>query len=85
MVKKEAKPALAKELKKLESEIVGKKSEKEIKSPKFETEQKIDFSLIEKKWQASWEKEKVFQVSDDSKSKKQKCYVLEMFPYPSAA
>ncbi len=45
-------------------------------------EQKIDFAKIEKKWQDKWEKEKIFEVSE--KSKKQKYYVLEMFPYPSA-
>jgi len=47
------------------------------------SDEKIDFSSIEKKWQASWEKEKAFEIQDSSKKKK--CYVLEMFPYPSAA
>jgi len=45
-------------------------------------EQKIDFAKIENKWQARWEKEKVFEVKEDQKKKK--FYVLEMFPYPSA-
>ncbi len=36
---------------------------------------------IEKKWQDHWEKEKIFQVGEDSP--KEKYYVLEMFPYPS--
>jgi leucyl-tRNA synthetase len=35
----------------------------------------------EAKWQAAWEKARVFEA--DNKSKKPKAYVLEMFPYPS--
>lgn len=42
----------------------------------------INFAKIEKKWQSRWEKDKAFEVSD--KSKKEKFYCLEMFPYPSA-
>jgi leucyl-tRNA synthetase len=34
---------------------------------------------IEKKWQAAWEKEKIYQASDSGKKK----YVLIEFPYPS--
>ena len=41
----------------------------------------IDFAKIEKKWQNRWTKGKVFEV--DEKFKKEKFYVLEMFPYPS--
>jgi leucyl-tRNA synthetase len=41
------------------------------------------FRDIEKKWQARWKAEKVYQVSNDSR--KPKCYVLDMFPYPSGA
>lgn len=36
---------------------------------------------LEKKWQAHWEKEGLFKVTDDPK--KEKYYLLEMFPYPS--
>ena len=36
---------------------------------------------IEKKWQKTWEKAKVFQTKTDTS--KPKYYVLEMFPYPS--
>ncbi len=36
---------------------------------------------IEKKWQKKWEQEKIFKVKVDPK--KQKYYVLEMYPYPS--
>lgn len=39
------------------------------------------FREIEKKWQKRWKEEKIYQVSNDSD--KPKCYVLDMFPYPS--
>ncbi len=38
---------------------------------------------IEKKWQERWEKEKPFAAVEDAK--KEKRYVLDMFPYPSGA
>ncbi|MFA6094653.1 MAG: class I tRNA ligase family protein [Candidatus Paceibacterota bacterium] len=38
---------------------------------------------IEKKWQKEWAKKKLFKTEE--KSKKPKCYVLDMFPYPSGA
>ena len=41
------------------------------------------FSSIEKKWQEAWKSKKAYQVSNDST--KPKCYVLDMFPYPSGA
>jgi len=44
--------------------------------------EEINFQAIEKKWQERWEKAETFKVKEDSKKKK--CYVLEMFPYPSA-
>lgn len=34
---------------------------------------------LEKKWQAVWDKKKVYKT----KNKGKKCYVLDMFPYPS--
>ena len=44
-----------------------------------------DFQKIEKKWQDLWEKEKIFEVKEDlSKNRKEKYYVLEMYPYPSS-
>ena len=43
----------------------------------------MDFSKIEKKWQAAWEKAKIFESGE--KSKKKKFYCLEMFPYPSGS
>jgi leucyl-tRNA synthetase len=42
-----------------------------------------DHKKIEKKWQDSWTKKKVYKT--ENKSKKQKFYVLDMFPYPSGA
>jgi len=44
---------------------------------------KPDFNKIAKKWQAKWEKAKIFRVKEDPK--KNKFYVLEMYPYPSAS
>ncbi len=44
------------------------------------------FSDIEKKWQAYWEKNKTFRAIEDPKVPREKRkYVLDMFPYPSAA
>lgn len=40
-----------------------------------------DHSKIEKKQQKLWAKNKLFVTKEDSK--KEKCYVLDMFPYPS--
>lgn len=42
----------------------------------------INFSSIDKKWQKEWEKANVFEAREDTK--KQKYYVLAMYPYPSA-
>jgi leucyl-tRNA synthetase len=41
------------------------------------------FSEIEKKWQQYWNDNKVYKV--ENISAKPKCYVLDMFPYPSGA
>ena len=42
-----------------------------------------DFRQIEKKWQALWKQHHVYKVKEDFA--KPKCYVLDMFPYPSGA
>jgi len=42
---------------------------------------KYDFGKIEKKWQDIWDREKSFEVREDSE--KPKYYTLEMYPYPS--
>jgi leucyl-tRNA synthetase len=42
-----------------------------------------DFREIEKKWQEYWTSANAYQVSNQSE--KPKCYVLDMFPYPSGA
>ncbi|HEX3080002.1 MAG TPA: class I tRNA ligase family protein, partial [Puia sp.] len=39
------------------------------------------FNAIEKKWQEKWKADRIYQVSNASN--KPKCYVLDMFPYPS--
>jgi leucyl-tRNA synthetase len=43
-----------------------------------------NFSEIEKKWQRYWEENKTFKTPEDL-SNPNKCYVLDMFPYPSGA
>ena len=43
-----------------------------------------NFNAIEKKWQRFWEERKAFKANDCDDSKP-KYYVLDMFPYPSAA
>ncbi len=43
-----------------------------------------NFSSIEKKWQQYWEKNKTFRTPEDLTNPK-KCYILDMFPYPSGA
>lgn len=47
---------------------------------------KYPFSEIEPKWQKFWNEHKTFKVTEDEKFPKEKrMYVLDMFPYPSAA
>jgi leucyl-tRNA synthetase len=40
-----------------------------------------DFREIERKWRENWTKTNAYEVSNNST--KPKCYVLDMFPYPS--
>jgi leucyl-tRNA synthetase len=42
-----------------------------------------NFREIEKKWQQQWKELAIYEVSNSSE--KPKCYVLDMFPYPSGA
>jgi len=43
-----------------------------------------NFRAIEKKWQQYWEKNQTFKTPEDL-TNPLKCYVLDMFPYPSGA
>ncbi|MDR2739004.1 MAG: leucine--tRNA ligase [Treponema sp.] len=46
---------------------------------------KYPFETIEPKWQQYWAEHKTFKaVEDPSFPKEKRCYVLDMFPYPSA-
>ncbi len=42
-----------------------------------------DFREIEKRWRDTWNKNNAYKVSNDTD--KPKCYVLDMFPYPSGS
>lgn len=42
----------------------------------------VDFKKIEEKWQKRWEEGKIFKVKEN---KKNKYFLMEMFPYPSAS
>ncbi|MFP4510377.1 MAG: leucine--tRNA ligase [Spirochaetaceae bacterium] len=47
---------------------------------------KYPFKSIEQKWQNFWENNKTFRVTEDASVPREKrAYVLDMFPYPSAA
>ena len=43
-----------------------------------------NFHEIEKKWQKYWEDNNTFKTPEDLTNPK-KCYILDMFPYPSGA
>ena len=58
---------------------MGKENNNEVKES---SENSYDFKAIEKKWQKRWEEEEVFKVEKDKRDKE---YVLEMFPYPSGS
>jgi leucyl-tRNA synthetase len=48
---------------------------------KIQKQLQYDHLKIEKKWQKVWDKKKVYKTTE--KGNKPKCYVLDMFPYPS--
>ena len=52
----------------------------------YQVKSKMDYNFheIEKKWQKYWEDNKTFKTSEDL-TNPQKCYILDMFPYPSGA
>ncbi|MBI4281633.1 leucine--tRNA ligase, partial [Candidatus Uhrbacteria bacterium] len=43
-----------------------------------------DHKKIERKWQQKWERDRAHEVTEDTSQQKEKMYVLDMFPYPSA-
>src|SRR4051794_13624880 len=47
------------------------------------SERRYDPREIEPKWQALWEREQTWHVSNDEVVGAEKSYVLEMLPYPS--
>jgi len=51
----------------------------------LKVEKEYNHLKIEKEWQVRWEKKKVYKTGSTSspQAKKKKCYVLDMFPYPS--
>ncbi len=62
-----------------------------ISPPKYQSKNiqekcKMDYNFhkIEKKWQKYWEDNKTFKTSEDI-TNPDKCYILDMFPYPSGA
>jgi leucyl-tRNA synthetase len=48
-----------------------------------ETSRDFDFASFEPKWQRYWEERRLFRAITGSP--KPKCYILDMFPYPSGA
>jgi leucyl-tRNA synthetase len=48
---------------------------------KNQKQSQYDHTKIEKKWQKYWTSKKIYKTKEDNK--KLKCYVLDMFPYPS--
>ena len=47
------------------------------------SEHRYDPTTIEPNWQAVWEEEQTWHVSNDDEAGRPKSYVLEMLPYPS--
>jgi leucyl-tRNA synthetase len=52
-------------------------------SPDLAPDHAYDFRAAEPRWQAAWAADGCFTTSDTPDGSKPKCYVLEMFPYPS--
>jgi leucyl-tRNA synthetase len=52
----------------------------------YQLRNKMDYNFheIEKRWQKYWEENKTFKTPDNLTNPK-KCYILDMFPYPSGA
>ncbi|CAL9067723.1 leucine--tRNA ligase, chloroplastic/mitochondrial-like isoform X1 [Musa acuminata AAA Group] len=43
------------------------------------------FDAIEPRWQRYWDENRTFRTPDEVDTSKPKCYILDMFPYPSGA
>ncbi|MDD2875969.1 MAG: leucine--tRNA ligase [Acidiphilium sp.] len=52
-------------------------------TPDLAPDYAYDFRIAEPRWQAAWEAAGCFRAADKPEGTKPKCYVLEMFPYPS--
>ena len=54
-----------------------------------EKKNQYNFQTIEAKWRSHWEREQTYQTRGPGEpgfdSSKPKCYILDMFPYPSGA
>lgn len=66
-------------------ELVKQRREKQHPSTQNDLQDFMEYKFrdIEKKWQEQWKATDAYKVSNDTS--KPKCYVLDMFPYPSGA
>src|SRR5258706_7595259 len=62
---------------------INKKGSLQVSPNGGDLEGAYNFKEIEKKWQKKWKDSEIYKVSNSSP--KPKCYVLDMFPYPSGA
>ncbi|XP_020593870.1 leucine--tRNA ligase, chloroplastic/mitochondrial isoform X2 [Phalaenopsis equestris] len=64
----------------------GENSDTAITPPKATQQRKsYPFGEIEPRWQRYWEENRTFRTPDEVDMSKPKCYILDMFPYPSGA
>ncbi|URE34601.1 Anticodon-binding domain of tRNA [Musa troglodytarum] len=53
--------------------------------PQVQQRKAYPFDAIEPRWQRYWEENRTFRTPDEVDTSKPKCYILDMFPYPSGA